>query len=493
MYRRSSDALPAGDAIPFFHNGQYHLFHLESPAGTLGFPERVRTTWRHAVSKDLVHWTNLPAALEPGSGDEPDADGVWTGSVVPGPDGKAHIFYTGHRLGAATPQTICHATSDDLVHWIKDERNPILLPDQTRYESNDWRDPYVFWNVESSCYWMLLAARLKTGPDSLRGCVALATSEDLSTWTLREPLYAPFTTYCPECPELFQLGRSWYLVYSRFSERAQTVYRWASSPSGPFRTPEHEGLDGRRFYAAKSASDGQRRFAFGWIHDRQDNSDSGAWQWGGDFGLPRELVERGEGELVTRIPAELVGASPPADAPFEPCMGNWETPGAGKLRVEAVGSMAYGLVTTPPSGHFVFSCVLSFQDLRGMFGILLRSRADLSRALVLAFEPRLGRVSMLEWPAPLDTFWAELTQQSAAPPPVDGPSLVQHAIRLSEGEEIACKVIVDGSLIEVTVGDRVCMSYRFYGDERCDASGLVVTDGQVSVSELSLSDLPPTC
>jgi beta-fructofuranosidase len=492
MYRRSSSGLPAGDAIPFFHDGQYHLFHLESPAGTRAFPERVRTTWRHAVSGDLVHWTDLPPALAPGVGDEPDADGVWTGSVVPGPDGKAHIFYTGHRLGSTTPQTICHATSDDLVHWVKDERNPIIHPDQSRYESNDWRDPYVFWNEESSCYWMLLAARLNTGPHAFRGCVALTTSEDLNTWTFREPLYTPFTTYCPECPELFQLGRSWYLVYSRFSERAQTVYRSASSASGPFRIPEHEGLDGRRFYAAKSASDGRRRFAFGWVHDRQEKSDSGAWQWGGDFGLPRQIVEISDGELVTRIPAELIAASPGLDASFTPCMGDWDSPATGKLEVEAVGSMAYGLIATPSSGRFVLSCVFSFQDLRGMFGILLRSRADLSRALVLAVEPRTERVSILEWPAPLDAFWAELTEQLATVPPVDGPSLVQHAIRLPEGEQIACNVLVDGSLIEVTVGDRVCLSYRFYGDDRCDASGLLVTDGRVSVSGLSLSDLPST-
>jgi beta-fructofuranosidase len=490
MYRRSSDGLPAGDAIPFFHDGRYHLFHLESPAGTQRFPERVRTTWRHAVSDDLMRWSDLPPALRPGTDGEPDSDGAWTGSVVLGPDGNAHIFYTGHRLGSATPQTICHATSDDLVHWVKDERNPILLPDPARYESDDWRDPYVFWNEEQSCYWMLIAARLNTGPEAFRGCIALATSENLTSWTLREPLYTPFTTYCPECPEMFQMGRSWYLVYSRFSERAQTVYRWAPSPAGPFRTPDHEGLDGRRFYAAKSLLDGQRRFTFGWVHDRQENSDSGAWQWGGDFGFPREVVEQGDGELVTRIPADLIGASPAAEAPFTPRMGRWQLSGPGQLRAEAVGSMAYGLVTTPRSGRFVLSGRLSFKDLRGTAGILLRSRDDLSRALVLAFEPRLGRVRILEWPAPLDTFWAELTAQAPAVPLVDGPNLVEHAIALSEGEEIAWTVIVDGSLIEVTIGDRLCMSYRFYGDDQCTASGLVVTDGQASVSALSIAELP---
>ena len=112
FFRKMSFADSTGDAIPFYHEGKYHIFSLTSPPGTTVYPARLRTTWSHSVSEDLVHWEELPTALYPGEGDEPDASGVWTGSVIYG-EGKYHAFYTGYCLTAEYQQTICHATSED--------------------------------------------------------------------------------------------------------------------------------------------------------------------------------------------------------------------------------------------------------------------------------------------------------------------------------------------------------------------------------------------
>lgn len=59
VFRRNQNNLPSGDAIPFFHDGVYHLFYLTSPPGTTRWPQRVRTTWQHARSTDLVTWEEL--------------------------------------------------------------------------------------------------------------------------------------------------------------------------------------------------------------------------------------------------------------------------------------------------------------------------------------------------------------------------------------------------------------------------------------------------
>jgi beta-fructofuranosidase len=99
IFRKMSFADSTGDAIPFYHEGKYHIFSLTSPPGTTVYPARLRTTWSHSVSDDLVHWEELPTALYPGEGDEPDASGVWTGSVIYG-EGKYHAFYTGYCLTA---------------------------------------------------------------------------------------------------------------------------------------------------------------------------------------------------------------------------------------------------------------------------------------------------------------------------------------------------------------------------------------------------------
>ena len=60
----SSDTAAAGDPIPFRIGDETHLFYLSSPAGTQDYPERVRTTWQHARSTDLVEWVPLGRVAE---------------------------------------------------------------------------------------------------------------------------------------------------------------------------------------------------------------------------------------------------------------------------------------------------------------------------------------------------------------------------------------------------------------------------------------------
>jgi beta-fructofuranosidase len=116
VLRRPTDAAAAGDPIPFFRDGATHLFYLSSPSGTLDYPERVRTTWQHAHTSDFRSWKDLTQALEPREAHAYDAGGIWTGSVVES-DGTHYLFYTGHHVGAANPQTICLATSADLERF----------------------------------------------------------------------------------------------------------------------------------------------------------------------------------------------------------------------------------------------------------------------------------------------------------------------------------------------------------------------------------------
>ena len=187
IFSRYADQAPVGDVIPFYDDGTFHLFCLTPPDGSLYFPERLKTTWRHLRSADLVSWEELPEALAPGADGDPDRDGVWTGSVIRAGD-QFHIFYTGHTLEGDTPQSVCHATSDDGISWVKDPHNPISIPDVARFEGKDWRDPFVFWNADEQCYWMLLSTRSGAHPAVSRGVVALQTSTDLATWTEAEEL-----------------------------------------------------------------------------------------------------------------------------------------------------------------------------------------------------------------------------------------------------------------------------------------------------------------
>ncbi|GAC1461444.1 MAG: hypothetical protein PVSMB2_23680 [Ktedonobacteraceae bacterium] len=69
--------------------GRYHLFYQHNPHGA--FHEKIH--WGHALSSDLVHWTDLPIALTPTPG-RADADGCWSGCAIDN-HGTPTLLYTG--------------------------------------------------------------------------------------------------------------------------------------------------------------------------------------------------------------------------------------------------------------------------------------------------------------------------------------------------------------------------------------------------------------
>jgi len=198
--------------------------------------------------------------------------------------------------------------SDDLVLWRKIPEHTIF-PDQQIYGNDAWRDPFVFWNGAANEYWMLCAARLPSGPHRRRGCIALCTSTDLERWKVCPPFYAPSLYEDHECPDIFQIGEWWYLVFSEFSDQAVTRYRMSRSLQGPWITPKVDTFDGRAFYAAKTAGDEKRRVLFGCIPTRDQNSDAAYWNWGGNLGV-HEIVQYPDGILGVRMPATVREAMP---------------------------------------------------------------------------------------------------------------------------------------------------------------------------------------
>ena len=60
IFRRNHEGLVSGDAIPLYHNGVFHIFYLTSPPNTVNWPERIRTTWQHAITKDLINFIQQP-------------------------------------------------------------------------------------------------------------------------------------------------------------------------------------------------------------------------------------------------------------------------------------------------------------------------------------------------------------------------------------------------------------------------------------------------
>ncbi|WP_175986913.1 family 43 glycosylhydrolase [Microbacterium tenebrionis] len=180
---------------------RYHLFFLHA-SRALHDPEarHYRASIGHAVSTDLVEWTQVADALVRSDAPAFDELATWTGSVVRHADGTWFMFYTGATLApdGQNVQRIGYATSPDLFTWTK-AGAPVLEASGPWYEklsSGAWhdeafRDPWVFADPDGNGWHMLITARAPEGPIEGRGVIGHAWSADLRTWELREPLSAP--------------------------------------------------------------------------------------------------------------------------------------------------------------------------------------------------------------------------------------------------------------------------------------------------------------
>lgn len=189
------------DSWPFTDpDGRHHLFYLQADR-SLGDPiaRHMSPSIGHAVSDDWRTWRVLPDALAPRAEPGWDDGTTWTGSVIQGPSGRFHLFYTGAtRANNCLIQRIGRTDSDDLVTWRRHGTEPLVEADPRWYEKlggpwfdEAWRDPWVFPDPDGAGWHMLITARAHHGDPLSRGVVGHAWSPDLDRWEVRPPLSEP--------------------------------------------------------------------------------------------------------------------------------------------------------------------------------------------------------------------------------------------------------------------------------------------------------------
>ncbi|WP_410513498.1 GH32 C-terminal domain-containing protein [Paenibacillus sp. BR2-3] len=194
---------------PFYFNGQYHLFYQQNPNG----PFYHYIHWGHAVSEDLVHWRDLPTALSPEPGLDPD--GIWSGSAAFDSEGLPVLFYTTGNNEEFPNQSIGMARStfpedgdNDLKKWVK-HPEPILRQKKDAGLHGEFRDPFV-WE-EAGTYYMLVGSG--AGEEGEGGTALVYSSPDMLDWEYRGPLYRsdyskyPYLGVAWELPVLLPLKK----------------------------------------------------------------------------------------------------------------------------------------------------------------------------------------------------------------------------------------------------------------------------------------------
>lgn len=458
-----------GDLIPFQKDGEFWLFYLHE----VRTDPKPGTSWNLVTTKDLTLFEDQGVSLHHGG--DTDADfNAYTGSIVCDESGIHHLFYTGQNprhLGSdgAPLQLVMHATSTDgMQTWVKNPELTFGAP--AGYESGDWRDPFVFRDEDAGHWRMLLAARHADGPDRRRGVIAQCVSPDLMTWEHTQPFWDPRRYITHECPDVFAWGDWWYLVYSEFSESFTTRYRMAKSPDGPWTAPERDSIDGRAFYASKTAERDGRRFFFGWIASKEGNRDDGAWQWAGTMSV-LEAHQNPDGTLAFSFADELVESF-------------WD-------QVPLTFDRALPAVLHAPDGYtdivsrevlppqFYARAVLQIEPETTECGLLLRSSDDGDRSYIVRLEPKRGRLVFDRWPREV-TGDAQWHVSGDVPFEIE----LERPCDLSPGEH-TLELVVDGDLCVAVVDRQVALSTRIY-DRPHGRIGVFAGEGSVTVSDLEI-------
>lgn len=295
-----------------YYKGEYHLFYQYHPGGTKWGPMH----WGHAVSTDLLNWTDRPVALFP------DEHGtIFSGSIVvdaanttgfkSGSEDPLVAIYT--SAGAKQTQSIAYS-NDRGTTWVKYPGNPVL----PNPGINDFRDPKVIWH-ESTGKWIM---SLATGRE-----ISFYSSTNLKEWTLEsvfgKGLGAQGGVW--ECPDLFPMKvensseTKWVLLVSLNpggpNGGSATQY-FAGDFDGSVFTPEATTVSwvdyGTDNYAGVTfanipPADG-RRIMIGWMSNWVYAELVPTVAWRSTMTLPRELTlvkHNDRHQLISTPVAEL--------------------------------------------------------------------------------------------------------------------------------------------------------------------------------------------
>ena len=165
-----------------FYQGEYHLFYQHNPYGW----NWGNMHWGHAVSRDLVHWQELPVALYP------DEHGtMFSGSAVvdwnntagfqKGAEPALVAMFT--AAGNRFTQEIAYS-NDRGRTWTKYEKNPVL-----GHIAAENRDPKVVWFAPQKKWVMALYLD--------HNDYALFSSRDLKGWQKLSDVNLPGDSECP--------------------------------------------------------------------------------------------------------------------------------------------------------------------------------------------------------------------------------------------------------------------------------------------------------
>jgi beta-fructofuranosidase len=422
--------------------GQYHLFYQHNPTGPLWG----NMHWGHAVSDNLIHWTDLPIALAPTPGG-PDEAGCFSGCAVD--NGLPTLVYTGTRGQHHEIQTQCIATSEDnLLTWQKYPGNPVLseVPAEAG-QTRDFRDPFL-WK-EGDTWYAVIGSRIH----NKGGAVFLYRSPNLTHWEYLHPLLIgdrERTGAIWECPNFFKLGDHWVLIISAHTGTATgEVFYFVGDYANHHFTPTHEGiLDYGHLYAPLTfLDDHNRRLLIGWLREARSDTDQRLAGWSGVQSIPRVLTLDSQNRLLMRPVPEL-----------ESIRGEHDHYGPKTVTEET----QLGVI-----GH-ALDIMADFDPAsQGIYGLSLACSPQGRERTHILYDTALRRLSV----------HTEVNQVRE----------VTHS--LDAGEPLQLRILLDGSVLEIIANERTSITSRIYPSQE-DCQHIHLLGSKAQLRSLDIWEMP---
>lgn len=445
-----------GDCMPFYHDGQFYLYHQRDTRNPGPFGEPFG--WALARTTDFVHFEDMGESLQRG-GDEAQDQYIFAGSLFEA-NSVFYAMYTGFnrdypKQGKAS-QVLMIANSTDLVHWNK-TADKLVVP-QPGYDPYDWRDPYVFWNDDAQAYIMILGARKLDGKKIRTGRTVWFTSTDLKSWTFKGDFWAPNLFCMHEMPDIFKMGDYWYLLTTEYSDKSKTVYRMSKTLEGPWLAPVDDAFDGRAYYAARSYSDGNRRYLFGWVPTKENNDDLSNWQWGGTL-VVHEVFQREDGTLRVKVPDGVLNAFARKESLAEM-----------PITLRSVDSVAETYLIQNTGDLYQFQADIIFSAGTRAFGIRIFEDKATGDAYEFIFQIGENRLSFDRTP---NLPWFRYMNKG-----------LERPLHLEANRTYHIQLVVDDTIATIYV-DGVALNTRMYAKPG-QALAAYVVDGVLAVSNVTI-------
>ncbi len=498
-----------GDVDILYHDGLYHLFHLVLPNHDF---------IAHAVSSDGLAWQRVENALfigHPGSWDD---SMLWTMHVSRDPHvpGQWRMFYTGlSRDKRGQLQRIGLAVSEDLYHWKKcavnwkDHRrtstmivpsDPLadsgfdpdscfpISPDPNYYESSvkegrhwiSWRDPFYYHDGKKG--WLLCAGRIKQGPITRRGCVALLEEIAPNKFEARDPLHYPGLYDDIEVPNLIRKDGEYFLIGS-LREDAKIRYWHTNEIGKPWRSYHDNVLLAAGNYAGRICHDDKGILIWNFFTpNAQDRTVSNLMP------PPKRLVRTPNGLLRAQTfealrelavcNADVSQIAPLKCSHFDLEKNGLECEWIGdKLRLSSESGFE-AFVFAEIVNHFRLAARIQLSGL-GKCGLVFRLNPDTHDGYYLSLDLLKGLAQLRAWGTGAEASGEHMMQFSTLQ---TGNWFNEHA------SHIQIELICFGSYLELSVDGRVILSLA---DQTYDAGkiGFYAETAKIDICELELQHL----